>query len=246
MRLWTLAFLLCLLAAITIAPGQSQPTFDNTWYVDDSAINGANDGSGWDDAFLNIQLALAEAAANPSQTHLIKVAQGTYNADVTSPISDETASFGLINGCTLRGGYIGLNNQSIDEDTRNVQLYETILSGDLAGNDGANFTNRDDNSDHVVKAVNVGDTALLDGFTVSSGDNTDDTLSDVTCGNKTLTGRGGAGLECVNSSPIIRNCTFKLNRAVFGGGIRLMCGSAKIVNCTFVDNYYPGHGCFDV
>ncbi|MHC4108800.1 MAG: hypothetical protein ACYSTY_12005, partial [Planctomycetota bacterium] len=71
-------------------------------------------------------------------------------------------TFQLINGVVVLGGYAGLSNPG-DPDARNVVLYETILSGDLAANDGPNFTNNDENSYHVVTGSDTDATAVLDG-----------------------------------------------------------------------------------
>ena len=56
------------------------------------------------------------------------------------------ASFTLHAGFTLAGGYAGLGAD--DPDERDVELYETILSGDLAGNDDG-FEHYDDNAQHL-------------------------------------------------------------------------------------------------
>ncbi len=59
-----------------------------------------------------------------------------------------SATFQLISGVELQGGYAGPG--APDPDARDVGLYESILSGDLSGNDAADFVNNDENSYNVV------------------------------------------------------------------------------------------------
>ncbi|MHC4087993.1 MAG: hypothetical protein ACYSU5_22725 [Planctomycetota bacterium] len=53
--------------------------------------------------------------------------------DNTVTAGDRTATFQLINGVAIYGGYAGFGEPNAD--ARDIELYETILSGDLAGND---------------------------------------------------------------------------------------------------------------
>ncbi|MHC4558298.1 MAG: hypothetical protein ACYS80_13455, partial [Planctomycetota bacterium] len=142
-------------------------------YVDDNAA-GAHNGSSWTDAYPCLQNALVDVVSGDE----IRVAQGTYKPDrhlVISPrlgsqiqsSGDRTAMFQLISSVTIKGGYAGFSET--DPHTRDIKLYETILSGDLNGNDGTNFTNNGDNSYHVVTGSGTDATAVLDGFTVTGG-----------------------------------------------------------------------------
>ena len=76
-------------------------------YVDDDAA-GAGDGTSWADAYVFLQDALADAneADKPVE---IKVAQGIYKPDQGAAImpGDRHASFHLISGVTIKGGYAG-------------------------------------------------------------------------------------------------------------------------------------------
>jgi hypothetical protein len=105
------------------------PTFaGHTIYVDDDAT-GNNDGSSWTDAFNFLQDALAIAYSGDE----IWVAQGIYKPDQGASITpgDREATFQLKNRLTLKGGYVGFGHPN--HNARDIELYETILSGDLDG-----------------------------------------------------------------------------------------------------------------
>ncbi|MHC4324003.1 MAG: right-handed parallel beta-helix repeat-containing protein, partial [Planctomycetota bacterium] len=205
-------------------------------FVDDDTI-GNNDGSSWQSAYTSLQEALtdAEGADKPIE---ICVAQGIYKPYNGSweKSTDSTVSFQLINEVTIVGGYAGFGEQ--DPNTRNVELYETILSGDLNGNDVdvndpcdmllVQF-NRGDNSDHVVKGSNTDASAILDGFTITGGH-----LMAVSMGSPT----GGAGMYIASGSPTIINCIFTGNAASqAGGGMYNIAGSPMLIDCKFEKNY---------
>ena len=89
--------------------------------------------------------------------------------------------------------------------------YITILSGDLAGNDGPNgdLLNNEENSYHVITAQNVDGTALLNGFTVRGGN------ADFAAGGDS---NNGGGMLILNAGgPSVVRCTFTENHAVQGG-----------------------------
>ena len=111
-------------------------------YVDVNATGPGQDGATWCTAYRNLQDALA--AANPGDA--IRVAEGIYTPDRGT--GDRTRNFPLIDGVALYGGYPGCG--AADPDARDVVTFETILSGDLDGDDAAEFANRTDNSYHVV------------------------------------------------------------------------------------------------
>jgi hypothetical protein len=104
-------------------------------YVDDDAPIGG-DGSTWDEALRFLQDALL--AAGPGVR--VKVAGGIYRPDASSAHPDGTGdretSFILADGVRILGGYAGQG--AADPDERNPDLYETMLSGDLNGDDGPN------------------------------------------------------------------------------------------------------------
>jgi hypothetical protein len=95
-------------------------------YVDATAT-GANDGTSWMDAYVDLQDAIAQAWNNPSSYPEIRVAQGRYTPDSGS--LDRFAVFHLVNNVEIKGGYGGL--QAADPDDRDIFRYESILRGDL-------------------------------------------------------------------------------------------------------------------
>jgi len=201
--------------------------------VDDDA-GGANDGSSWEDAFNYLQDALA--AAWPGDE--IHVAQGIYTPDSNSAdpngSGDREATFQLINGVTIKGGYAGAGTP--DPNARDIQLYETILSGDLDGNDGLNFTNNDENSYHVVSGSGTDETAALDGITITGGNANEDY--------KTIPIHAkGGGMFSESGSPTLTQCTFRGNSAYAGGGMyNLKYSNPRLSNCTFSENSASGNG----
>jgi hypothetical protein len=212
-------------------------------YVDASAV-GANNGSDWEDAYNYLQDALADAnealpreidgngfISQGKKSVEIWVAHGVYTPDRTSAIpdgtSDRDAVFHLISGVTLRGGYAGLGQP--DPNLCDYQLFKTILSGDLYGDDGPNLTKRFENSYFVVTGSGTDETAVLDGFTITGG-------------NDDLWSRGyGGGMYNRFGSPTLVNCTFEGNFADrYGGGMNNVQSSPTLINCTFSENWLNG------
>ncbi len=240
------------------------PLGNPVYYVDDNAPAGG-DGTTWGTAFKYLQDAVL-AARNGGQ---IRVAGGTYRPDRSSATpdgsGDRSASFVLLGSVTLRGGYAGVT--APDPDARDVDLYETILSGDLAGNDAPardlrqmqRDPTRSENSYHVVRIGQyVGDTpTTLDGVTIVGGfaskaaDEPDGgglynegaaLLSRCTFRDNGATwGNGGAICNKPSSTITLANGRFDGNMAAFGGAI-YSYGATTAVNCTFVRNQADRNG----
>ena len=198
-----------LTAEVTATEGDND--IPSVLYVDADAT-GNNNGRSWVDAFTNLQDALSIAEAYP-EVEEIHIAQGTYKP--AEPSGNRNVTFQLFQYLAIRGGYAGFGEP--DPDTRNIETYETILSGDLNGNDGPNFTNRGDNSYLVLKGRNG---SVLDGFTITGGDG----------------GVQGGGIHSGSSDTTIINCTVINNRAGYGGGLYSYNGSPTLTNCLFIGN----------
>jgi hypothetical protein len=206
-------------------------------YVDDDA-NDLNDGSSWADAYIYLQDALADANSSAKPIE-IRVAQGIYKPDqgVNQIPGDRITTFQLINGVSLRGGYAGTG--APDPNTRNINAYKTILSGDLADNDTPiddPFTlyenpSRADNSYRVVTALITDPNVLFEGFVVTSAyARNSDT---------------GAGLFLsLEANITVKNCLFTENTAA--GIISTWSDSSTIVDCNFINNTnsYNGGGMY--
>jgi len=202
-------------------------------YVDLDAA-GADNGTSWGDAFTDLQDALAASAGGGYE---IWVAEGAYTPSVP-PGRD--ATFQLLDGVGLYGGFAGTED---DRANRDWVLHETILSGDLNGDDGTGIygdpVNRGDNSYHVITGSGTDASAVLDGFTVRGGEN------------NPASGTGnvrGAGMYNVAGSPTIAHCTFSDNHATYGGGMYNESGSdPTVIDCRFSgSNVNLGGGMYNV
>jgi hypothetical protein len=210
-------------------------TYGKVIYVDDDAV-GANDGSSWIYACPCLQNALMFA----QQGDEIRIAQGIYKPDRKVPqggdgsvvaSGDRGATFQLIDGVDIKGGYAGYNGP--DPNEREISLYETILSGDLNGDDNdvndpcdlLTEPTRAENSYVVVTGLNVN--CLLDGFTISGGN-----------ANGSSENGFGGGMEITLSPMTINNCTFRNNAARHNGAaLSSYSGSGPTLNnCIFTWN----------
>jgi len=219
-----------------------------TYYVD--ATEGSDDANGlsWDNAFRDLQDALAVAIEDDR----IWVAQGVYAP--TEPDGDRGISFRPAYYVSIYGGF---PTGGGDWDDRDPNEYNTILSGDLNGNDVGelNDPSRDENSYHVL----IGSSEfILDGFTITGGNangyqavqssgggmilsHCDATFENCTFA-KNYAKSGGAILNCYYSWPTFINCTFAENAAGdSGGAIFSVEANATMTNCTFISNSAGGH-----
>ncbi|RPJ26487.1 MAG: glycosyl hydrolase family protein, partial [Chloroflexi bacterium] len=208
-------------------------------YVNQDAT-GANDGSSWTDAYIDLQSALSASLYGDE----IWVAAGTYTP---TPGTDRTISFTLRNGISIYGGFTGVETE---REQRDPAANVTILSGDLNGDD-VDFINNGENSYHVVIGSGTDGSAVLDGFTIRGGNangaDPDDsgggmynndgspTLTNAIFSRNTAIYRGAMYNE--NSSPALTNVIFSGNTAAYGGGMfNLTSSSPTLTNVTFSGN----------
>jgi hypothetical protein len=179
-------------------------------YVDNDA-NGCNNGASWQNAYTDLQDALNKSRSLirfPYNTAIIWVAAGTYYSH-TDP-SARNIAFELVDGVAIYGGFTGTET-SLNQ--RNWITNETILEGDVPGGG-------DSDTEYLVKAIKVGETAIIDGFTIRNGYK--------------------AGVYCEQGSPTIRHC--KSTENLYG----IYCknqSSVNIIDCEILDNIYQGVYC---
>ena len=229
-----------------------------TIYVDDDAV-GNNDGTSWENSYTFLQDALTTARLPEAEKPLeIRVAQGTYKPNQgLLPIKPggvgrggepypakypadrgQFASFELINGVTIKGGYAGLSEP--DPNARDIELYQTVLSGDLNGDDIEaddpcdlfDEPTRSDNSDNVISSAHNDANAVIDGFTISGGN-----IWAITFGGGPPI--GGAGMLISSGSPTLIDCKFTHNvTGNYGGGLLIYGeGNPTLINCVLTENY---------
>ena len=222
-------FLLCACLFLAV------PCVAETIYVDDDAPGPTHDGSSWYNAYKYLQDALVIAQSDDET----RIAQGIYKPDqgASQTHGDREATFQLIIGVTIKGGYAGFGE--LDPDARDIRLYETILSGDLVGNDRDvneprelhNDPYRGDNSFHVVTGSSCDESAVLDGCTITGGN----------ANRYAGEAYQGGGMYNKYGSPTVNNCTFWANSSGeddygHGGGMYNYLSSPKLTNCNFINN----------
>lgn len=203
---------------------------------------GERSGAGWENAYGEAEFSTALSAAEAGSEFW--VAEGVYR-----PSSDDRrASFFLKTGVRLYGGFSGTEGK---REERDWTRYVSVLTGDLAGDDGRDAKGvtvsadaiRGENSLVVIKSMFCEDDSVLDGFTVCGGSCS---LFDLPFNSERLAG----GMFNIQSSPLVANCVFRGNGAprdkISGnnnqrGGMYNRASSPKVVACTFVENR-SGHG----
>lgn len=232
-------------------------------FVDADATGPTHDGSSWCNAYQELPSALGVAASNT----VIRVANGTYVPDASGLGDSREATFAMVNGVAIEGGYAGCG--AIDPDERDLTLHETILSCDLNGNDGnvalfdgfadcytgASFTatapcaSFDQNGDNTIDGVDFGLLALALGYSdncyhvvTSSGNTASASLDGCTISGGNATGvnehRNGGGVYAVVGGPTLTSCVWTANIAVNGGGAYNDLNSqALFQDCTFRSNF---------
>ena len=241
-----------IVAIAVVAAALGGGAYAKTIYVDGRAT-GANNGVCWADAYKFLQDALADADSAEKPVY-VRVAQGVYQPDRSAAepngTGDRMATFRLTNGVTVQGGYAGFGHA--DPNTRDIELYETILSGDLDANDmdvndPADLPydpSRGENAYHVVTGSGTDESAVLDGFTITGGNanaywpDHPRPYQDSGGGiyNKNLTAGTKRDVETIEYSATISNCKFIANSAAIGGAMYNYLSNPKISGCFFSGN----------
>jgi predicted outer membrane repeat protein len=217
-------------AAWTYATQKNCEYPSTSLYVN-AAANGAENGNSWTDAFKTLQSALT-AASNCTGITNIWVAKGKYYPDEGGSFADNDrrASFGIIKDVSIYGGFAGNEPSDYNLASRDFTTNETILTGDIDKNDGANFADNDGNAYHVINenqnySYSESNT-VLDGLTVTAGN-----------ANWQAGGEFGGGGMVLRGNPSVANCKWIGNAAINGGGIYYIGQTTlNINNSTFSGN----------
>lgn len=248
---------------------------DHIIYVNASAA-GANNGTSWPDAYTDLQDALTEAETMNSEPCEIWVAVGTYKPDRGT--GDPWASFDLPDRVALYGGFVGSEQL---REVRNWLSNETILSGDLLGNDDPNNIpsstccypslgegcddaicteavtsivnpappcelywhsfcsvaaqslccnlcrpTKCDNSSTIIKAINLSEGAIVDGFTIEGGE--------IKCAEIGECSPRASGFDIQHSKITVRNCHFTNNAGAWA--LHADQSQIELENSTFFSN----------
>ncbi len=204
-------------------------------YVTQKGGAGTKDGESWTTAYDEAAFSAAILSAGAGDE--IRVKAGVYRPVIpANPASvtgaEQGKSFVLKDGVAIYGGFAGNETSSAD---RNPTANVTVLTGDLANDDthdangvtvnAANIIG--DNSLCVVVGSGVTNATVLDGFTITAGDNTNN----------------GGGMYNDHSSPTVTNCAFSGNTTNYlGGGMYNVDSSPAVTNCTFSGNTTNYHG----
>jgi parallel beta-helix repeat protein len=237
-------------------------------YVTQEGGTENKDGDSWATAYDEAAFPAAIVSAGAGDEIWVKA--GVYRpvipvdlANITAP--EQGKSFVLKDGAAVYGGFKGTETSSADRDSA-ANL--TVLTGDLDDNDEGKvdgvtvnaYQIKGKNSKCVVTAGSgCGPTAVLDGFTVTAGNNDDrgggmgNNEGGPTVMNCAFSGNAatldGGGMYNFKSSPIVTNCTFSGNTAVYsgGGGMYNYNSNPAVTNCTFTGNTgcYWGGGMFN-
>jgi len=210
-----------------------------------AAAGGQDYGTTWTDAYHNLHQALATAAAPGTIAEQIWVASAVYTP--AGPGGDREATFRLVSGVTLYGGFSGAETELAQRDPAR---HLTTLSGDLNADDHTGGTPAE-NCYHVVTSVGTSRTAVVDGFVISGG-NADAQTWPHNSGGGILNQGGevrffgcriagnaadfGGGIFNKNAEPSLVNCLFSGNSADFGAAVFNDASSPTLSNCTFAGN----------
>jgi hypothetical protein len=201
---------------------------------------GANgNGSSWANASGDLQLMINQSNSTLLTGDTILVAGGIYfpnrridNLNAVTP-NDRVNSFSIKSNIKILGGFAPNGS-----GTRDLVLYETILSGNLGDIDSVA-----DNAYHVVFARGVDTATLLDGFTIRDG-NADAYASFTSVFGSNIMNYAGGGVYATGARMTFRNIIVKNNRTInsgVGGGF-FNNEAPVIIDRSVIENNFSGEG----
>ncbi len=192
-----------------VAPASNEEpgsTLSRPLYYVDSDAAGANDGSSWSNAFVDLSDAVNAAEAGSE----IWVAEGTYYPGGDNPL--ETSTFEIAQpGINIYGGFNGTENS---RDDRQTGAHTTVLSGDIGTVDDVS-----DNVDQLLYYSALANTLVLEDLVIRHA--------------HSLTANGGAVRSDGDVS--VENVKFE-NNVAFNGAALYSLGNTMVINCEFRDN----------
>lgn len=216
--------------------------YGNIIYVDTLA-NAAKDGSSWINAYSSLKLALESAAIGDT----ICIKEGIYIPD----LNDNSISYTTVQSIKIYGGFSGaeLFGEPGFWSNRDPILYETILSGDINGDD-VGTTNNSDNCLHIM--TNSASDVLLDGLSFIGGNATSNSGGAIysTAGNMIFNNLKffynnalfGGAIYMSTTDYVADSCIFYRNEAEStGGAIYNISSNGNFYNSNFIDNYVPAN-----
>lgn len=170
--------------------------------------SGNNDGSSWEHAYTDLQVAFD----NANEGDQIWIAAGVYKPQLSTIAEDNW--FEVTKGLEIYGGFDGTETML---DQRDWQSNATVLSGDIHGDDENNdFVNfKSDNAAHVLRINNAANINIVDGIKVTGGHAK---INNYPGSGSNAPWRGG-GIDFIADNILIRNCQISQCHANWGASI---------------------------
>ena len=203
-------------------------------HVDADKTDDTGNGLTWATAKKTLQAALAWSVVPGYQ---IWVKEGIYNPTSAYDMTNTSRfyHFRMKEGVKIYGGFAGTETDTIQRVNYGLgEINETILSGDLSGDDNyaiSPWTGVSENCYHIFyhpSGLGLTSISKLDGFIIkaANADGPDDAVKD------------GAAMYNDNNSPSISYCTFIYNTSYrYGGAVYNVNNSnVRFSYCNFISN----------
>lgn len=256
-----------LIGAGAMALGASASIANATTYYVDASVASSGSGTSWTSPKKTIQEVFLISPGGPVADDEVHVSGGTYKpANQTTPIQlkpgirikggyaglalpsnpdlrDPATYITILDG-NLGGGVravhvveavsnVGMPSSAVPEADRVNLSGVTITGGDGSGAGGGGM--------HILG----GATPRIDRCIIT-GNTSGASASEEEDGGAGADASSGAGVEVIDSSPVFTNCLFENNQnnagtVMYGGGLSVLGGQTKVIDCTFSGNR-AGHG----